>query len=278
VSNIRKSLQQAYSRLATFDTARLDTQILLCHVLNANKAYLIAHDDYELTENEQTQYEALIERRAKGEPIAYIIGSKGFYDLDFLVTPDILIPRPETEHLIEAALDWANKQPVIIAADIGTGSGVIAITVAKHVAQAKVHAMDISSAALNVARKNAEKNQVSITFHESYLAQALIQEKIKVNLLMANLPYIRSEEMDTLDVAKTEPHLALDGGEDGLDLVRQLLQQVPEICLPNALILLEIGAEQAQAVLDFAHETVSPKNIVILKDYAGHDRVVRIEV
>lgn len=276
--SIRDTLQEAYQHLSASASSRLDAQILLCHVLKVDKVYLIAHDDYELTENEQTQYEALIAVRAKGEPIAYIIGSKGFYDLEFIVTPDVLIPRPETEHLIETALTWAKNQASIIAADIGTGSGAIAVTFAKHVPQAKVHAVDISAAALDIARKNAEINQVSIIFHEGYLARPLIQEKIKVNLLMANLPYIRSEEMIVLDVAKTEPHLALDGGNDGLDLVRELLLQVPEICLPNALILLEIGTEQGQAVLDFAHDILSPKNAIVLKDYAEHDRVVKIEL
>lgn len=278
MTQIRESLQQAYKQLSASGSARLDAQILLCHVLKVNKVYLIAHDDYELTEDEQTHYETLVARRKQGEPIAYIMGSKGFYDLEFIVTPDVLIPRPETEHLIEAALTWAKQQTVIIAADIGTGSGAIAVTFAKHVPQAIVYAADISTKALGIAKKNAEKNQVSVTFHEGYLAKPLVEEKIKVNLLMANLPYIRSAEMSILDVAKTEPQLALDGGDDGLDLVRELLQQVPEICLPNTLILLEIGTEQGQAVLDFANETLSPKNAIVLKDYAGHDRIVRIEL
>jgi release factor glutamine methyltransferase len=271
-------LQQAYTALSQSDSARLDAQILLCHVLQVDKAYLIAHDDDALSDDEQAQYGALIERRAKGEPIAYLIGSKGFYDLEFIVTPDVLIPRPETEHLIESALTWAKKQAAIIASDVGTGSGAIAVTFAKQLPQAIVHAVDISPKALEIARKNAEKNQVSVNFHEGYLAKPLIEQGIKVNLLMANLPYIGSDEMTNLEVAKTEPHLALDGGADGLDLVRELLRQLPDLCLPDALILLEIGAEQGQAVLDFANETLSPKKAFVLKDYAGHDRVVRIEL
>jgi len=276
--SIRQRLQEAYSQLAESDSPRLDAQILLCHVLKVGKAYLIAHDDYELSNEENAAFTTLIERRAKGEPVAYLIGHKGFYDLEFSVTPDVLIPRPETEHLIEAALEWAKGKDALIAADIGTGSGAIAITFAKHCPQATVHAVDISASALEIARKNAEKNAVSVSFHEGYLGQALIDQQIKLNLLMANLPYIRSEEMNTLAVAKTEPQLALDGGEDGLDFVRELLQQAPTLCKPDALILLEIGAEQGQAVLDFASKTLSPKNAHIIKDYAGHDRIVQIEL
>lgn len=275
---IRQILQDAYRKLSQSVSPRLDVQILLCHILKVDKAYLIAHDDDELTDNEQRAFETLIERRANGEPVAYLVGSKGFYDLEFIVTPDVLIPRPETEHLIEAALTWAKKQTMIIAADIGTGSGAIAVTFAKHCPQAIVHAVDISPSALNIARQNATNNGTSITFHEGSLAQPLIDRKIKVNLLMANLPYIRREEMNTLDVAQTEPHLALDGGEDGLDLVRELLKQVQTVCKPDSLILLEIGAEQGQAVVDFATKTLSPKNARIIKDYAGHDRIVQIEL
>lgn len=275
---IRQILQNAYPKLSNSETPRLDAQILLCHVLKVDKAYLIAHDDDELSEDEQKTFQALIARRAKSEPIAYLIGSKGFYDLEFIITPDVLIPRPETEHLIEAALLWAKGKSALIAADIGTGSGAIAVTIAKHLPQAMVHAVDISATALEIARKNAEKNSVSVRFHEGYLADPLIKQSIQVDLLMANLPYIRSEDMTKLEVAKTEPHLALDGGTDGLDLVRELLQQAPQICKPDALILLEIGAEQGQAVLNFAQKILSPKDCSIIKDYAGHDRIVNIQI
>lgn len=272
---IRIVLQHAIQQLSLISTARLDAQILLCHILGVEKPYLIAHDDRILSDAEQADYTDLIARRMKGEPIAYIVGQKSFWDLDFIVTPSVLIPRPETEHLIELALDWANSLDNCIAVDIGTGSGAIAVTVAKH-SQAKMFAVDVSQDALAVAQKNADANAVQIDFFQGSLAQPLIKNELKVNLLMANLPYIRSDEMPHLAVTKHEPSLALDGGDDGLDLVRELLLQVPDICLPNALILLEIGMEQGQAVIDFANKHLSPKSATVIKDLAGLDRIIEI--
>lgn len=275
---IRETLRSAYQRLSDFASARLDAQLLLAHVLDVEKAYLIAYDDRVLNTGEAAQFESLLRRRESGEPIAYILGTKGFYDLDFIVTPDVLIPRPETEHLIEAALQSATGKTGLVAVDIGTGSGAIAVTFAKHAPQAQVHAVDVSAAALTIAQENATRHNVMLQFHRGSLAQPLLDAGLHVDLLMANLPYIRSDEMPTLAVSKHEPHLALDGGDDGLDLVRELLRQVPQVCHAGALILLEIGAEQGQAVIDFAQETLSPKNATIIKDYAGHDRIVSIQL
>ena len=274
---IHDVLKNAYKQLQNIPTNRLDAQILLCHVLGVDKPYLIAHDDRMLNSNEKKQFQALIERRASGEPVAYIVGMKHFWDLELIVTPSVLIPRPETEHLIEAALSWLKVKEQIIAVDIGTGSGAIAVTVAKHT-EAKMFAVDISADALSVAQQNARKHEVDIQFYQGSLAQALISHGIKVDLLMANLPYIRSDEMTELAVSKHEPQLALDGGDDGLDLVRDLLLQVPEVCKPGALILLEIGMEQGQAVIDFARKNLTLSDASIIKDLAGLDRIVRLEL
>ncbi len=274
---LRDSLNQAYKQLQHIPTNRLDAQLLLCHVLDVDKPYLISHDDRVLDSGEQAQFEALIERRAKGEPIAYIVGKKHFWDLEFIVTPSVLIPRPETEHLLEAALTRAKAKEQLIAVDIGTGSGAIAVTIAKHT-NASMFAVDISPDALSVAKQNARKHEVEIQFYQGSLAQPLINHGIKVDLLMANLPYIRSDEMPALAVSKHEPQLALDGGDDGLELVRELLLQVPDVCQPEALILLEIGMEQGQAVLDFARNNLAIRNAAIIKDLAGLDRIVRLEL
>lgn len=274
---IRDSLQEAYKQLQYISTARLDAQILLCHVLGVERAYLIAHDDRLLTSDEKSQFQALIERRVNGEPIAYIVGKKHFWDLEFVVTSAVLIPRPETEHLIEAALSWAKGKDDFSAVDIGTGSGAIAVTIAKHT-KAKMFAVDVSQDALSIAEMNTAKNDVMIQFYKGSLAQPLIDHEIKIDLLMANLPYIRSDEMPDLAVSKHEPNLALDGGDDGLDLVRDLLLQVPSVCNPHALILLEIGMEQGQVVIDFANEHLAPKHASIIKDLAGLDRIVKIEL
>lgn len=274
---IRDVLKIAYQQLSHIPTARLDAQLLLCHVLGVERPYLIAYNDRILTDDEKVAFEALTARRATGEPIAYILGTKYFWNLEFEVSRAVLIPRPETEHLIEAALLWAEGKGNFQAADIGTGSGAIAITVAKHT-QANMHAIDFSRDALAIAEKNAAKNQVNINFYEGSLAQPLIDKGLKVDLLMANLPYIPTEDLADLEVTKHEPILALDGGEDGLDLVRELLLQVPQVCNPGALILLEIDRRQAQAVINFSEKHLSPEDTSVIKDLAGLDRIVRIQL
>jgi release factor glutamine methyltransferase len=275
---IREALTQASALFTGMGSPRLDAQILLAHVLQVDKSYLTAHDTDLLSAEAEMAFGELVAWRAAGEPIAYILGTKGFWDLDFIVSPAVLIPRPETEHLIEAALDWANGKTGLVAADIGTGSGAIAVTLAKHAPSIEMHAMDISSEALVIARQNAERHGVAIQFHEGSLASLLIAKGIQVDMLLANLPYIRRDEVPQLIVSEFEPTMALDGGEDGLDLIRELLLQAPKVCKTHALILLEIGMEQGQAVIAFAEKTLSPKDASIIRDLAGLDRIVRIEL
>lgn len=275
---IQTALENAIKTLVNSPSARLDAQILLTTVLGVDKAYLFAYGERELTEAQAAKYQTLIERRSTGEPIAYIIGQVGFYDIELMVSPAVLIPRPETEHLIEAALEFSKNRTGLVAADIGTGSGAIAVTFAKHCPQAEVHAVDISAAALAIARQNAEKIGVAIQFYEGHLAQPLVERGLKIDLLMANLPYIPTAELVQLEVSKHEPLLALDGGEDGLDLVRELLQQAKAVCSEKALILLEIGSGQGQECLEIAQDILAPREASLIYDYAGHDRIVRILV
>ena len=276
MTTIRNALREAAQQFAPVSsTAALDAQLLLGEVLQRNRAYLLAHDDETLSEEQHERFRGLVERRSVGEPVAYIIGRRAFYDREFIVTPDVLIPRPETELLLEEALAFA--QDGCIAADIGTGSGALAVTFAANVSQARVYAIDISPQALAVARRNAELQGVDVTFYEGDLLRPLIEQRIRVNVLMANLPYIADDELPQLAVTRHEPRLALDGGPDGLDLIRRLLDDVPQVCLPGALVLLEIGAGQGEAVLTLAQEKLSPRHAAILKDYAGLDRIVRIE-
>lgn len=276
---IRAALQSAYDQLAANSTTpRLDAQVLLCAVLDVEKSFLVAYDERELSPVQEAEFSALLARRIQGEPIAYILGKVAFYDLEFVVSPAVLIPRPETEHLIEAALAWGKERRSLVAADIGTGSGAIAVTVAKHLPRCTLHAVDVNLDALEIARKNAQINEVKLTFHQGNLAQPLVEQGIRVDLLLANLPYIRSGEVPTLEVSKYEPSLALDGGADGLDLVRELLGQVPQVCQKGALILLEIGADQGQAAAQAAWQLLQPHSVSVLRDYAGLDRLVRIEL
>jgi release factor glutamine methyltransferase len=275
---IKEALAQATAQFTGMGSPRLDAQVLLAYLLQVDKSYLTAHDDDWLGAEIEMAFGELVARRARGEPVAYILGTKGFWDLDFMVSPAVLIPRPETEHLIEEALNWAKGKESLLAADIGTGSGAIAVSIAKHAPNITMHAVDISPDALAIARQNAERHGLALQFHEGSLGSPLIANGIQVDMLLANLPYIRRDEVPQLIVSEFEPVLALDGGDDGLDLVLELMGQVPVLCKPHALILLEIGMEQGQAVVDFAEKTLSPSDARIIKDLAGLDRIVRIEL
>jgi release factor glutamine methyltransferase len=273
-------LADAKQRIAPISaSASLDAQLMLAHVIGENRAHIIVHPERMLTSEQAEQYEKLVARRADGEPIAYILGSRAFYDREFIVTPAVLIPRPETEHLLEMALDFVKEghSPVTVV-DVGTGSGALAITLAANAPQAIVHAIDISPDALAIAKLNAQENEVSITFHQGNLLQPLIKKEIRVDLVMANLPYIASEEVPILAVSKHEPRLALDGGPDGLDLIRELMKQVPLSVNSGGLILLEIGAEQGAETRLLVEEMEMDYKIEIHKDYAGHDRIVWISL
>jgi len=257
--------------------SRLEAQWLLIHMLHVETSHLYASPEQELTPEQMAQVGAYAVRLRQGEPVAYILGTVGFYGREFIVSPAVLIPRPETEHLIEAALEFARDRPPLTIADIGTGSGIIPITLAAHLSQANVHAVDISEEALTIARQNAARHGVKITFYQGSLADPLIANGVRVDLLCANLPYIPADEVPTLAVSRYEPILALDGGPDGLRLIESLLKSVPEVCTQNAMILLEIGSGQGEAVRAMADSLFAPRAIEIIYDYAGHDRIVKIQ-
>lgn len=276
---IRDALRWGKERLnLVSESASLDAQVLLGHVLGRDRAYLLAHGEQSILSDLRAYYVTLIERAAAGEPLPYILGRRAFYDREFHVSPGVLIPRPETEILLEAALDFARSHPNSIAVDVGTGSGALAVTLAANCPDAAVYATDISPFALKVARFNADKFDARVTFFEGDLLTPLLQRGIKVNLLLANLPYIATGDLPTLAVSRYEPILALDGGEDGLDLVRRLLRQAPNVCNPGACVLLEIGSDQGAAALELAQQTFPDAKAQILKDYAGLDRIVRIDL
>lgn len=253
-----------------------DALALLSAVLEVDRAYLLAHPEQPLTGAQAGQYAAWLERCAAGEPLAYLLGRRAFYDRDFIVTPAVLIPRPETEHLLEAALDFARLHPGLTAVDVGTGSGALAVTLAAREPSARVYAVDVSPAALDVARQNAALHQATVTFFHGDLLQPLLERNLQVDLLLANLPYIATGDLPALVVTRYEPRLALDGGADGLDLVRRLLAQSPSVCRPGALLLLEIGAQQGAAALALAQAAFPQAASRILRDYAGHDRLIAI--
>jgi release factor glutamine methyltransferase len=274
MTTIDQALRDARRRFeAISESPGLDAHILLAEALGVERAYLLAHPEQSLAPEPAARFESWTRRHAAGEPVAYILGRRGFYDRDFYVTPDVLIPRPETELLLERALKFACSLDAPLAADIGTGSGALAVTFAAHCPRAAVYAVDVSEAALAVARRNAETHGVeaAITFARGSLLQPLIDRGLKLDLVMANLPYIPSHEVPGLAVSRYEPSLALDGGPDGLALVRQLVAQLPAACRPGALALLEIGADQGPAALAL----VGGRGRII-RDYAGLDRILEL--
>ncbi|MDE2637075.1 MAG: peptide chain release factor N(5)-glutamine methyltransferase [Chloroflexota bacterium] len=276
-STIRAAMRAARTTLDSSDSPDLDSQVLLAHSLDVDRAFLFAHPERTLSERECGAFLDAVNRRAAGEPIAYITGAKGFYDIDMQVSPAVLIPRPETEHLLKEALRLSEDRPDLIVADIGTGSGALAAAFARHRPKSNVYATEICADALAVARGNAERNGVNPTFLEGDLAEPLIQRAIKIDLLMANLPYIASDELAALAVSRFEPRLALDGGIDGLALIRRLLMQIPSVCRADATVLLEIGADQAESVARLVGERLGSRCDILL-DYAGLDRIVRFQV
>lgn len=277
MTTIRAAMTAAAKMLSSSDTPTLDAQVLLAFALKVERSYLFAYGDEMLTDEKRRRYSSLVMRRAQGEPIAYIIGRKGFYDLEFVVTADVLIPRPETELLLEDALRLTAARPDGIVADIGTGSGALAVAFAVHRPDWQVYALDISEDALKVAQTNAQRNRAQVRCLQGHLGQALIQRQVKLDLLMANLPYVAAESLHRLAVGRYEPHLALDGGADGLDRIRELLPQIPQLCHQGTYVLLEIGADQAEAIASLVTDQFGV-TCDILRDYAGLDRIARFQV
>jgi release factor glutamine methyltransferase len=264
--------------------ARRDAQVLLGHVLHAERAMLYAHPERTLTTGEERQFEALLARRRRGEPVAYLVGQKEFYGLEFLVDRRVLIPRPETELLVEEALAEARRRlergqtPLI--ADVGTGSGAIAIALA--VAEPRLpllYAIDLSPEALAVARLNCERHGVAgrVRLLQGDLLEPLPEP---VDLLVANLPYVGTEEQALLaaDVRAFEPAQALFAGPHGLDLLGRFLQQIAERAAlrEGGLILLEIGYQQRAPLERLVRALWPQAQIVCKQDYAGLDRLLTI--
>lgn len=277
--NVGVAWREAAARLAAVsDSPQLDAQVLLSCLMNLGRAVLLAYPERELTADQHARYAAWIEAAASGVPLPYLTGRRAFYRHEFTVTPDVLIPRPETECLVEAALAWAQQRAPggsgLTLADIGTGSGAIALSLAAELPGATVHATDISPAALDVARQNAEQFRLrNVRFHQGDLLDALPAD-LRPDLIAANLPYIPAAVLKTLPVARHEPRLALDGGPDGLALIRRLLTQASGRLAPEGCLLLEIGADQGAAVHDLCIRAFPGAHVRVIQDYAGRDRVV----
>ena len=282
VPDVGAALRWATARLhaAGVDSPRLDAEILLAHVLTVERAHILAHPERRLRVAESTRYRQLVVRRARREPVAYLVGHQEFYGLDFCVSSAVLIPRPETELLVEAAIALghvSNTQPWIVA-DVGTGSGAIAVSLAVNVPHVRVYATDVSAEALAVAEKNCRRHGVSgrVTLLRGHLLTPLPEP---VDCIVANLPYVSRAEWESLPTGITayEPRLALDGGPDGLEYIGELLASAGPYLRPGGAILLEIGAAQGLAVTTLAEEHFPQARVDLLRDYAGLARVVRVQ-
>lgn len=268
------------------DNPRLDAQLLLCAVLNKERSYLYMYSEQELADEQEIRWQDLLARRAQGEPVAYLLGTKEFYGLDFVVDRRVLIPRPETEILVEAALEICRQRleggscPLV--ADIGTGSGAIPVSIAVHEPRLPyLYAIDVSPDALDVARLNAQRHHVAarVRFLQGDLLAALPES---IDLLLANLPYVGTTEQSSMlpDVLDYEPHLALFSGPAGLDLLARLLHEASQSnkLRPGAILLLEIGYQQKAPLTKLANEIWPHARVTCLRDLAGWDRVLKIEL
>jgi release factor glutamine methyltransferase len=259
------------------ETPRLDAEILLAHSRGCPRIALYTHFEEELSEPVRARMRELVQRRAQAEPVAYLVGHREFFSLDFLVTRDVLIPRPDTETLVMAVLDAAKPLPVPQILDLCTGSGCIAIAVAKNCPAAQVTATDLSPAALDVARENAQKHQVQqqIQFHAGDLFVAL-PSVLQFDIIATNPPYVATAEMDSLsqDIRRFEPRSALDGGPDGLDIVGRIIKEAPKYLTSGGWLFIEISPEQSVTVQQLLATSSAFTEIGVKKDLAGRARVI----
>ena len=274
---LRQALHCAIAELEVsgIEEARISAEALLFQTLGCDRAYLFAHPERELSECEQTEYGRLVSRRASGEPLQYVTGHQEFWRADFLVSPAVLIPRPETEHIIEAVLDLVRQFTLgahLKLIDVGTGSGAIAVSLARELPQAEVHAVDLSAAALEVARRNAERLRAKVCFAESDVLESVKRDG-SFDFVVSNPPYVGLNEADKVQevVKHYEPHVAVFAGDDGLDVIRRLIPQAFETLRPGGWLLIEIGYSMEDAVMRLL---AGWSEVHSVPDLAGIPRVI----
>ena len=266
---------------AGIDNHRLDAEVLLRHVLDMEKEQLYMNGDEPLSAAEEVKFRELLRQRSEREPVAYITGHQEFWSQDFFVSPAVLIPRPETELLVEVALQCVRRlatgSPVKVL-DVGTGSGAISVCLAKEQAASQIFAVDISPVALDVARLNARRHGVAdrIRFLPGDLLAPIKSLRTIFNLIVSNPPYIRSGELSLLapEIREWEPTIALDGGVDGIDSYCRIIEEGHRHLTTGGFIVLEIGADMASAVADLFSRSGYYGPVSVYQDYAGKDRVI----
>jgi release factor glutamine methyltransferase len=277
--NRRQALARARDILADYDIedAYLEGEILLRHVLGIDRSHLYSELDVDLSPGQERALNQLLERRRSGEPSAYVTGHREFYGLDFNVDNNVLIPRPESELLVEKALELTRSRPVSAIADIGTGCGAIAISLAVNLPGVSVYATDLSPAALEVARTNCLRHGVA---ERVVLLRGNLLEPLRkpVDLIIANLPYVREADLPAGGPLSFEPVLALNGGKDGLDRITILCSQARGKLDREGSLLLETGLGQAEHVAAVLRGVFPAGVIDIHRDIAGIERVVRLRL
>lgn len=263
----------------TSQSARLDAEMLLAHLLNCRRLDLIARQNDELEEEMERQFSALLNRRKRSEPVAYITGIKEFYALEFEVSPAVLIPRPETEHLVEAAVEYLSTEQKsdLRILDFGTGSGCVAAALCSELRKAGrdflIDALDVSEAALQVAKRNFRKfgmeGKVRTILSDGFSALSMPGEgslPARYDLIVSNPPYVRKDAEDVSPEISYEPPTALFAGSDGLDSVRYLLSEAPRYLKKEGALIIEVGSDQSSSIKSLASG-------VFKKDLAGRDRI-----
>ena len=271
-------LKESASKLPEADEAPLlSCQLLVGHVLGQPRSWVVAHPEILLTDQQLEKLRSLHKAFVRGTPLPYLLRHWEFYGLDFIVTPDVLIPRPETELLVTTALDWLKFHPnQHNIADVGTGSGCIAIALAAKAAKAQISATDLSQPALSIAQQNAGLHLVQNKIDFVH-ADLLPSDSLTFDMICANLPYIPTSKLATLPVSKFEPRLALDGGPQGLTVIQRLLELSPSHLTSGGILLLEIEHEQKEAVIELAGSIFIGAAIQVLPDLAGHPRLLQIQ-
>ena len=276
-----QALEWARGELRPSGAGGLEAQVLLSHLLGQSRAWVLAHPEASLAPSLADTFGRQVRRCAAGMPLAYLTGHQEFFGLEFEVSPAVLIPRPETELLVERALSWIKAEgrgtpDSLRVVDVGTGSGCIAVSLAAGRKTLRIVASDLSWEALEVAGRNARRHQVAdrVALLQMDLLTSLAGP---LDLILANLPYVPSDQLAVLPSSRFEPRLALDGGEDGLQPIARLLEQVRTRLRPGSLALLEIEASEGSAALNLARSRFPSARIEIVPDLGGHGRVLEIQ-
>lgn len=295
VTDVRTALKEGMAQLraAKIPSHTLAAELLLMHTFGRDRTWLYTHPEAQLDASLAREYFALIARRAAGEPTQYLTSKQEFWGLEFEVNPDVLIPRPETEHLIEVALErlgargikinmrTGEPSPPLRIADVGTGSGCLAVALANELPHAEIFATDISAAALEVALRNAARHRVAdrIRFLEGDLLGAVPPSPGSFDLIVSNPPYVAQDDAATLarEVREHEPHTALFGGPSGIEIYERLIKQAGELLRSGGVLVLELGHDSAQHVRSILMAQRHWVNVSVTNDLAGSPRVLAAE-